>query len=177
MATEIQIPEGVKVEVLDNGEQVKISGKLGSTVKKVNTLLITARAENGRLVIEPVEGKEKVKRAILAETALSNEIKRAIHGVQEGITKHMKVIYSHFPMSFEIKDKEVYVKNMFGERLPRIAKIVGDTKVEIKGQDVYVSGVDPYDVGQTVANLFKLSFLKDKDSRVFQDGIYLLKEE
>ncbi len=177
MTTEIEIPEGVKVELLDNGERIKVSGKLGSTTKKVNTLLVEAKIEGNRIVIAPVEGKEKAKRAILAETALSNEIKRAIHGVQEGITKHMKVIYSHFPMNFEVKNNEVLVKNMFGERLPRVAKIVGDTKVEIKGQDVYVRGVDPYDVGQTVANLFKLSFLKDKDSRVFQDGIYLLKEE
>lgn len=173
---ELEIPEGVKIEFPAEGE-VKISGKLGSTTKRFNTALLSISIEGNKLKLEKKENKKLAKKASLAETALASEIRSAMKGVQEGIVRRMRILYSHFPMSFEVKDGYVNIKNFFGEHLPRRAKIVGDTKVEIKGQELIVRGVDPYDVGQTVANLFKLSFLKDKDPRVFQDGIYPIKEE
>ncbi|MEM0074305.1 MAG: hypothetical protein QW091_01325 [Candidatus Micrarchaeaceae archaeon] len=174
---EIEIPKEIKIEIDAENKSIKITGRLGSTTKKLNAKLLSAKTENGKLIIETVHNKSLEKKAVLAQQALASEIRRAIKGCQEGITKHMRVIYAHFPISFEIKNNVLYAKNMFGERLPRKAKIIGDTKVEIKGQDISISGVDPYDVNQTVSNLFALSFLKQKDERVFQDGIYVVREE
>ncbi|MGC8547754.1 MAG: hypothetical protein ACP5MC_01980 [Candidatus Micrarchaeia archaeon] len=177
MTTSLEIPQGVKIEIDQSGTSIKISGKLGSTVKHANPALLSISLKENKLEIETTDNKKRQNKAKLAEQALSSEIKAAMEGVQNGITRHMRVIYSHFPISFEIKENKVFAKNFFGEHLPRVAKIIGDTKVEIKGQDVIVTGVDPYDVGQTVANLFKLSFQRNKDPRIFQDGIYLVREE
>ncbi|MGC8628844.1 MAG: hypothetical protein ACP5T4_01380 [Candidatus Micrarchaeia archaeon] len=174
--SELELPNGVKAEVSQEGDEIKISGSLGSTRKRINTKLLEVKVQNGKLVIEKTPNQKLEKKALLAEMALTKELKEAIEGVQNGITRHMRVVYAHFPISFEIKGNLLLAKNFYGEHLPRAAKIIGDTKVEIKGQDIYVKGVDPYDVNQTVANLFKLSFQKNKDSRIFQDGIYPVKE-
>ena len=31
----------------------------------------------------------------------------------------MKILYAHFPTSVEIKGKKMYLKNLFGEKVPR----------------------------------------------------------
>jgi len=175
--TEVQIPQGVKVKISDDKSEVVVEGKLGSTVKKVNTTLLGVAVQGDKLIVTETKNKKLAKKAVLACQALSSEFKSSMEGVENGIQKRMKIIYAHFPMSVEIKGNEVRVKNVFGEKLPRIAKIVGVTKVEVKGQDVLVKGVDPYDVGQTAANLHRLSFVRRKDTRVFQDGIYYVGEE
>ncbi|MGC8676255.1 MAG: 50S ribosomal protein L6 [Candidatus Micrarchaeia archaeon] len=176
MAVELEIGEGTKVELL-GGDNIKISGKLGSTTKHFNSKLLSVSVSGSKLAIDISKNKKLAKKATLAQTALASELRAAMKGVNEGVTRHMRVVFAHFPISFEIKGNVLYAKNVFGEHLPRTAKIVGDTKVEIKGQEVFVKGVDPYDVNQTAANLFALSFLKQKDERIFQDGIYHVKEE
>jgi large subunit ribosomal protein L6 len=50
--------------------------------------------------------------------------------------------------------------------------VVGETQVKVKGQDVTISGPDKEAVGQTAANMKNILKIKDKDPRIFQDGIY-----
>ena len=59
------------------------------------------------------------------------------------------------------------------EKTPRKAKILGDTKVEVKGQEVIVSGSNKEDTGQTAANIETACRLNKYDRRIFQDGIYI----
>lgn len=174
---EVQIPSGVKAVLSQNGSEVTISGKLGSTKKTVNTRLLSVSIEGGKITIQEVKNKKLAKMAALAAQALGSEFSRAMEGVEKGLEKKMRIIFAHFPMSIEVRADALLAKNVFGEKKPRIAKIVGATKVEVKGQEVLVKGVDPYDVGQTAANIHKLSFARRKDSRVFQDGIYYVTEE
>jgi large subunit ribosomal protein L6 len=48
--------------------------------------------------------------------------------------------------------------------------------VEIRGQEVIVEGIDKEECGQTAANLEQATKIKDKDPRVFQDGIYIVEK-
>ncbi len=177
MPYEVIIPSGVKVELLSDGARITISGKLGSTTKTINLELIKPKLEEGKLTLKEYGNAKLAQKAALATQALSSELTSAVAGVENGIERKMKIVYAHFPMSIEIKGDLFLAKNVFGEKKPRIAKIVGTTKVEVKGQDVTVKGVDPYDVGQTAANIHRLSMVRKKDSRVFQDGIYFVAEE
>lgn len=161
----------------EDKSQITISGKLGSTKKSVNLRLLSVSLDGNKIVVQEVKNKKLAGKAALAAQAFASELRRAAEGVEKGLEKKMKIIFAHFPMSIEIKGDSVLAKNVFGEKRPRVAKIVGATKVEIKGQDVVVRGVDPYDVGQTAANINRLSFARRKDSRVFQDGIYYVAEE
>ena len=174
---ELQLPKDVKAKLSEDGALITVSGKLGSTSKVVNTSLLEAKLQGDKIVLEPSPNGKLAKKSALACNSLCFELKSAAEGVEKGVERKMKIIFAHFPISTEIKGKEVLVKNMFGERNPRIARIVGDTKVEVKGQDIHITGVDEYDVGQTAANLRKISLQRKKDSRVFQDGVYHVHED
>ena len=153
---EFQLPKDVKAKVSEDGSEITISGKLGSTTKTINTMLLTLKLEGEKLVLEDAAQRKLAKKAASRGNSLCSELKSAAEGVEKGVERKMKIVYAHFPMSVEIKGKEVLVKNIFGEKNPRVARIIGDTKVEVKGQDVHVNGVDEYDVGQTTANITKL---------------------
>jgi large subunit ribosomal protein L6 len=68
----------------------------------------------------------------------------------------------------------VSISNFLGERKPRIAKIVEEVKVELKGKEIVVSGINKEAVGQTAADIEQTTRIRNYDPRVFQDGIYLV---
>jgi large subunit ribosomal protein L6 len=86
----------------------------------------------------------------------------------------MKIVYAHFPMTVKVKGNLINIDNFLGERSPRVAKIMGDVKVSVKGEDVTITGINKEDVGQTMANIEQATKIKRRDPRVFQDGIYLV---
>ena len=88
----------------------------------------------------------------------------------------MKVVYAHFPVTVKTKDNLVVIENFQGERAPRIAKIVGKTKVTPKGEDVIITGPVLTEVTQTAANIELKTKIKNKDARVFLDGIYVFEK-
>jgi large subunit ribosomal protein L6 len=50
-------------------------------------------------------------------------------------------------------------------------------KVTVKDRDIIVEGADLEAVAQTAANIEKATKIKDKDRRIFVDGIYIYKKE
>ena len=71
-----------------------------------------------------------------------------------------------------VGDDEFVIENFLGESSPRRARIVGDTKVNVKGDSVVLSGNDIEAVTQSCANIELATRIKGYDPRVFQDGIY-----
>ncbi len=174
--TEIEIPNGVECKL--NGEEISFKGKFGSTVKRFNSKFCKVSVNGSKINVEHSKVSKKIEKvAALAETSLSSQINSAIKGVSNGIERKMQLVFAHFPITLEQKGKTVLIKNIFGERYPRSVKIYGDTKIEAKGQDVNVKGADVYDVNQSIANIRKACSSWGKDTRVFQDGLYAVKEE
>ena len=84
----------------------------------------------------------------------------------------MKIVYSHFPITVKVEGKKVLIENFQGERAYRVSNIWNDTKVTPKGDDVIITGHVLTDVTQTAAEIELNSRVKNKDHRVFLDGIY-----
>ena len=168
--SDIEIPEGVKAEV--SGDKVTISGKLGANERKFNKALMSVKVDGSKITIEPVTFKRLAKKAANADKAMQTELNDDISGVQEYHEIKMQYIYAHFPMTLEVKGDTLTIKNIFGERAPRLAQIRKGVKVEVKGQDVRVYGTNLEDVAQTAANMKKACRAKSKDARIFQDGVY-----
>jgi large subunit ribosomal protein L6 len=76
-------------------------------------------------------------------------------------------------MQVTVEDGEVVIENFLGEKAPRRTEIRGDTEVEIDGEEITLRGPDKEDVGQTAAAIEQLTRVTDKDTRVFQDGVYI----
>ncbi|MEM2500147.1 MAG: 50S ribosomal protein L6, partial [Candidatus Bathyarchaeia archaeon] len=85
----------------------------------------------------------------------------------------LKIVYAHFPISVKVSGDKVLIENFMGERAPRIAKIVGNTKIIVKGDDVIVQGINLEEVSQTAANIEQATRIKERDPRRFLDGIYV----
>ncbi|HDM44934.1 MAG TPA: 50S ribosomal protein L6, partial [Candidatus Bathyarchaeota archaeon] len=100
-------------------------------------------------------------------------INNMIKGVTEGFVYKMKIVFSHFPISVRVDGDQVLIENFTGEKSPRRAKIIGDTKVTVKGDDIIIEGIDINAVSQTAANIQQATKIKNKDPRVFLDGIYV----
>ncbi|MDI9615596.1 50S ribosomal protein L6 [Methanothermobacter sp.] len=168
---EIPIPEDVNITI--DGE-VKVKGPKGELSRKFNHSEISMAVEDDKVVLEVKFPKKKDKAMIGTVKAHINNM---IRGVTEGFTYRMKIVYAHFPMSVKVAGDKVLIENFLGERHPRTARIVGDTKVQVKGDEVEVTGINKEHVGQTMANLEQATKIKGRDPRVFQDGIYLVSKE
>ncbi|OYT39874.1 MAG: 50S ribosomal protein L6 [Desulfurococcales archaeon ex4484_58] len=169
---EIEIPENVDIEI--NGLKVKVSGPKGVLERDFSHARdVLIRREDNRVIVETFFANRR-KKALIG--TIVSHIKNMIYGVTKGYRYKLKVIYSHFPVTVEVDDSNriVRIKNFLGEKADRIAKIVGDdVRVTVKGDDIIVEGIDIEHVGQTAANIELATKVRDKDRRVFVDGIYI----
>ena len=72
-----------------------------------------------------------------------------------------------FQSQFKVNGKDILIENFQGERAPRKTRIVGNTKVSPKGEDVILTGEVWTDITQTAANIELKTKVKNKDHRVF----------
>ena len=165
----LEIPSGIEVEV--EGDTVKVSGSSGELEKGFNFKGIEISKVEDSIVIRS-ESARKSQRAAVG--TVEAHIRNMFEGVTEGFTSKLKVFYSHFPISVNLRGEKVVIENFIGEERPRTAKIVGDSKVDVQGEEILVSGPSKEDVGQTAANIEQVSQVSNRDPRVFQDGIYIV---
>ena len=116
--------------------------------------------------------KTKKKENALLGTFRSH-ITNMIIGATSGFEYKMKIVYSHFPVKTSVKGDKFVIENFLGEKHPRSASIIGDTKIVVKGDEVVLTGSNKENVGQTAANIEQITRIKGYDPRVFQDGIYM----
>ena len=166
-ATEIQIPDDVKVSL--KGNILHVQGPLGHTYKNFKKIPVIIEIDDKKILLK--QAGERKKYYAIRNTARSI-IQILCAGVVDGFTIKMKVVFSHFPITVKVEGKKVLIENFQGERAPRISMIKGDTKVDVKGDDVIITGPVLTDVSQTAANIQQKSKVKNKDHRVFLDGIY-----
>jgi large subunit ribosomal protein L6 len=167
----VEIPAGVEIGLV--GDEVVVAGK-GVTLRR--------KLSHPRVRIA-IEGKQATVRsefprrrdAALVGTFAAH-LRNLIVGVTQGFTYEMKIVYSHFPVKAGVKGSEFVIENFLGERFPRKTRILGDTKVEVKGDQVLLTGPDLEAVGQTAANIEQATRIRGFDPRVFQDGIYITKK-
>ena len=166
-STEVEIPENVKVSF--KSYMLSVEGPLGKTHKNFKKIPVDIDVDEKKVSLK-AQGTRNSNYAIM-NTARSI-IRNLMEGVIDGYTIKMKVVFSHFPINVKIDGKQVLIENFQGERSPRVTKIWGATKVVPKGDDVIITGHVLTDVSQTAAEIENKSRVKNKDHRVFLDGIY-----
>jgi len=164
----IKIPEGVEVKI--EGRVVTVKGEKGILTRDFSHAPAYIEL-NGNSVVVRANWPRKKEAALVG--TVSSHIQNMITGVTKGFTYKLKIVFSHFPISVRVREKTVAIENFTGERSPRITKIVGDTKVTVKDEDIIVQGNNIEDVSQTAANIETATKIKVKDPRVFLDGIYI----
>lgn len=168
---EITVPKNVAVTVTK--KDVSVKGKLGELTKSFKLERVKAEQKDETLTLSMENAKTQEKANL---GSIAAHIKNMVDGVERGHKYALKILYKHFPINVSIEKDRVVIKNFAGEKKPRFAKIVGSSKVTLKGDVIEVDGTDIEQVGQTAANIEQATRIKKKDIRIFQDGIFITKK-
>jgi large subunit ribosomal protein L6 len=169
----VDIPEGVEVRV--EGSRVIVKGPKGELSRDFSHAKgVLMRVDDGKFIVETYFARSR-ERAMVGTIAA--HVKNMITGVTKGFRYKLKIIFSHFPINVRVDGDKVIITNFLGEKAPRIARILPGVKVQVKGQDVYVEGIDIEKVAQTAANIERATKISDLDRRKFMDGIYIYERE
>ena len=168
MRTEIHIPDEVTA-TMDHLE-LTVEGPEGSVTRRLWYPDISVTVSEGAVVIESDADDAKTNSTV---GTFESHVTNMIHGVTNGWEYDMEVFYSHFPMQVSVQDGSVVIENFLGEKAPRRTPVRGDTEVSVDGEELTISGPNIEDVGQTAADIEQLTRVSGKDTRVFQDGVYI----
>ncbi len=166
----VSIPDRVSVHV--EGRTVKVKGPLGSLQEDLSHLPVSINVNDNNVRLETTWPRKREIGMLGTATA---HVRNMLRGVTQGYRYELRTVYAHFPVTVKVdeKAKVLKIENFTGEKTPRYAKIVEGAKVEVKGEDISVEGIDLKSVSQTAANIQDSTKIKKKDLRVFLDGIYV----
>ncbi|MGI0148315.1 MAG: 50S ribosomal protein L6 [Thermoplasmata archaeon] len=167
----VEIPRGVQLRL--EGGDVIVAAKGHTLRRALSHPRIQVRTDGNQATIR-CEFPRRKEGALVGTFAA--HLRNMIVGVTEGFTYEMKIVYSHFPVKASVRGSEFIIENFLGEKFPRKTRIVGETKVEVMGDQVLLSGPDIEAVGQTAANIEQATRIRGLDPRIFQDGIYITKK-
>jgi large subunit ribosomal protein L6 len=167
----LAVPE--KISATLEGSVLKVEGPLGILKKDFSKVRAYIESSNNSIKLKSY-GDRRKDRAVFGTA--SSLVENMFIGVTKGFTYKLKVVSAHFPISVRVKEGLIFIENFYGEKAPRIAKIVGSCKISIEGDDVIVQGISKEDAGQTAANMESATRVRKKDQRVFLDGVYVYEQ-
>ena len=165
----VDLPEGISVEI--SGNTVKLSGKGNENNRTFKVKGISFKKMDRSIEIEAIPATKKMNARL---RTVIGHLKNMAAGLDKEFEYKLAIVYSHFPMSVNVKGEVIEINNFAGEKNPRKAKVLPGVTIEIKGKDVFVRGHNKENVGQTAANLEKATRVKGRDKRIFQDGIFIV---
>jgi len=164
----IEIPEGVEVSVV--GERIIVKHGDKKNEREFDLAKLKFEKKGNEIILENKKASKNEKRRI---NTIASHIRNMIKGVQEKFEYKLKVCFSHFPMTVEVKGNEAIIKNFLGERSPRKVKIPAGAEVKVDKEIITVTSSDKEIAGQAAANFEMITRITDKDRRIFQDGIFI----
>ncbi len=170
---EIALPDGIQATV-EKGYNVQLQKGDKKVMKRLAHKTVVFDVQGSKLIIQ---AKDATRTAYKMCRTYEAHIKNMIKGVSEGHTYTLKICSGHFPMNVSLREDTFEIKNFLGEKVPRVYKIKGDTKVQIKGNEIIVESISKEAAGQTAADIEQLTRIKKKDRRIFQDGIFITNKD
>jgi large subunit ribosomal protein L6 len=169
---EIDVPAEIEASLEKNILKMKKDGK---ELKKIINEKVSVKKDGNKIVLEVKNAGKREKREY---GTVKSHIKNMIEGLMTGYEYELEICIIHFPMTvaYDKAKKEFIIKNLLGEKAPRIIQSRGDVEVEIKAPKIKIKSYDLEAAGQTAANLEKISKIRNRDRNKFQDGIFITKK-
>lgn len=165
----VNIPDGVKTTL--DGMHLRVTGPKGELSRNVRFPQVTVTCD-GKEVVIATESRRKEITAMVG--TLEAHTKNMIRGVTDGFEYRMKVVYSHFPIQLKLQGNRLEIANFLGEKKARYARIEKGVTAKVGNDEVVLTGIDRELVGTSAANIEHATHIRDRDPRVFQDGIYMI---
>jgi len=168
----VRIAEGVSVRL--EGNEVIVKGKKSEVKRDFRYKQIELKLEGSQLMINSRRNTKREKTII---GSLKAHIKNMMSGANEPHKYILKICSGHFPMNVSVAKNEFIVKNLLGEKVPRVLRLKEGANVRIEGDIVTIEAADKEIAGQVAADIEKLTRRGNYDTRVFQDGIYIINKD
>lgn len=167
---EIEIPEGVEANIDSENSTLTVKGSEGEISEKFKIPKLKFEIKDKKIRIGSKNSTKKEKRLM---NTIAAHIRNMVKGVQEKFEYKLKICASHFPMSVDIQGREVIVKNFLGEKIPRKTKIPEDVEIKKIGDELIITAISKEKAGNAATKIESITRTRNKDKRIFQDGIYL----
>ncbi|HJJ54228.1 MAG TPA: 50S ribosomal protein L6 [Methanocorpusculum sp.] len=163
-----QIPEGVTIT--KDGDFVTVKGSKGELTRKMYHPAITITIADGSATLVSTSERRSVYALLGTFKAHLGVMSK---GVSEGYEYHMKIVYNHFPIQVKVVGNRTEIGNFLGEKQARYGNIVEGVKIKVQGDELILTGINRETIGNTAANIEQACKVRNRDPRVFQDGIYI----
>lgn len=168
----VEIPQGVTANV--HGTSLAVKGPKGEQTRALGTKNVKLSVAGNEIHIVAQQATKNDKRTLQTATA---HIRNMVRGVSQGHVYKLKICSGHFPMSVTLKGDQFEVKNFIGEAVPRRLTVKPGVKVTIAGTDITVESSSKELAGTQAAAIELLTRRPGFDTRVFQDGIYIVEKD
>ena len=168
----VPAPSGVTITVT-LGNTVTVKGPKGEVKRSFFDPKINLTSAQGGVDLRAPAGTRNEKKRLYSYSA---HIKNMIHGVQQPHEYKLKVCSGHFPINVTATAAQLSVKNFLGEKTPRTTKIAPGVTVKVEGDKITISSPDLELAGQTASSFERVCRITNRDRRIFQDGIYIIKK-
>jgi len=165
----VAVPKGVTAEI--NGTTLTVSGPKGKLERKMRYPGVTVKIEDGHFIAETESERKNILAMLGTYVSHADNMFR---GVLEEYVYTMKVVYSHFPIQLKATKDMLEIANFLGEKQTRYAAIPEGVKMKVANDEVILSGINKELVGMASGRIEKATKVRGRDSRVFQDGIYIV---
>jgi len=168
---ELNVPDGVSVNFTENKIIVEKSGKKIEKHFLFGSLKVSL--EDGKVIVTSIRDTKREKTLFGTLKAILNNL---YNGTSTDFIYKLKICSGHFPMNVSISGKEFLIKNFLGEAFPRKIILPDNVSVKIDGEIVNVKSYDKELAGRTASMIEKLTKIKKRDKRIFQDGVYIIQK-
>lgn len=168
---EIQIPEGTTAKF--EGDFLVVSKGKAVVKREFQDPRLKLKVEGNNIVLEAAKVTRKEKMQIGTFVA---HIKNMLKGVSNSYVYKLRICSGHFPMNITVSGKTITVKNFVGEKIPRVLTLKEGVEVKMEGQDIIVSSPDKELAGMTAGAIELICRRPGFDSRIFQQGIYIIEK-
>jgi len=167
--SEVEIPTGIQATLEDSKVSIKSNGR--EIVRNFPSSPNVEMKQEGNKII--LKSNKATKRELKLINSIIAHLYNMISGIKEDFVYKLEVCNVHFPMVVKTEGDLVNIKNFLGEKIDRHAKMLPNVKVKISGNIIEVSSPDIEAAGQTAARIEIATKIRNRDRRVFQDGIFI----
>lgn len=169
---QVELPDGVSASI--DGYILLVKGPKGESKKEMKQHNVVIRVEDKKILLETKKENKKDKKII---GSLVAHVKNMIRGSIEKHVYTLKICSGHFPMNVSAANNKLIVKNFLGEKVPRTLQLKEGADVKVEGEFIKVESSSKETAGQVAADIEQLTRRPGYDTRIFQDGCYIISKD
>ncbi|KAJ6239288.1 60S ribosomal protein L9-RELATED [Anaeramoeba flamelloides] len=175
----VKVPENV--EITTKARIVIVKGPRGTLKQNFKHTKLHLESDKEKKEVTVTLWLAKRKQVCGVRTIVAH-IQNMINGVTKGYRYRMKLAYNHFPINLNIPENGSFIeiRNFLGEKIERKVRMLEGVKVfrsEKTKDEIYLEGNDVTLVSLCCAQIHQICNVRNKDIRMFLDGIYVSEKE